>query len=97
MLGLSLTHIILLAILGLILIGPKQLPEVAKTLGRLFTELRRATNMLTDEMKKSADHFKIEDPPPHEPMMEDPDELKVETQTDVATEAPDKKDDPKHG
>lgn len=49
MLGLSFSHILFLFVLGLILIGPKQLPEVARTLGRLINDLRRQSNMFTDQ------------------------------------------------
>ncbi len=51
MLGLSLPEIIFLAILALVVIGPKQLPEVARTLGRLLNELRRASNSFSEELR----------------------------------------------
>ncbi|MGZ3742903.1 MAG: Sec-independent protein translocase subunit TatA/TatB [Pseudobdellovibrionaceae bacterium] len=56
MLGLSLSEIIFLAILALIVIGPKQLPEVARTLGRFLNELRRASNSMKNELQE---HVKI--------------------------------------
>lgn len=43
MFGLSFAHMILLAAIALIVIGPKQLPEVARTLGRFLNELKRVT------------------------------------------------------
>ena len=52
MFGLGFTEILFIAVLGLILIGPKQLPEVARTLGRFLNELKRSTNILTDEFKQ---------------------------------------------
>ncbi len=45
----SLSHLLLVLVIALIVIGPKQLPEVARTLGRLLNELKRASNMLSDE------------------------------------------------
>lgn len=44
----------LLMILGLALIvlGPKKLPELAKTLGKGLAEFRRATDELKDEFRK---------------------------------------------
>lgn len=44
----------LLLILGLALIvlGPKKLPELAKTLGKGLAEFRRATDELKDEFRK---------------------------------------------
>ena len=53
MFGLSLFEIIFLAVLALVVIGPKQLPEVARTLGRFLTELRRTANTITAEMSSS--------------------------------------------
>lgn len=66
MLGLSLPEIIFLAILGLVVIGPKQLPEVARTLGRLINELRRASTSFTDELRQQVkiDPIRLEDPKP---------------------------------
>jgi Tat protein translocase TatB subunit len=60
MFGLSFFEILFLAALALIVIGPKQLPEVARTLGRFMNELRRTTNMMTEQMKQS-----VMTPPPH--------------------------------
>jgi sec-independent protein translocase protein TatB len=40
-------EMIVIAAIALIAIGPKQLPEVARTIGRLLNELRRATGDLT--------------------------------------------------
>lgn len=54
MFGLGFTEILVLAVLGLILLGPDQLPEVARTLGRFFSDLKRSTDELTDEFKKNS-------------------------------------------
>lgn len=72
MLGLSLSEIIFLAILALLVVGPKQLPEVARTLGRMLNELRRASSSITDELREhvKVDSIRIDDPkPPVEPQM----------------------------
>ncbi|MBS1969033.1 MAG: twin-arginine translocase TatA/TatE family subunit [Bdellovibrionales bacterium] len=65
MLGLSLPEIIFLAILALVVIGPKQLPEVARTLGRLLNELRRASNSFSEELRAQVkiDPIRLEDKP----------------------------------
>lgn len=52
MFGLGFSELMVLAVLGLILLGPEQLPEIAKTLGRFINELKRSTDGLTDEFKK---------------------------------------------
>ncbi len=51
MFNLGISEMAMIAALALILIGPKQLPEVARTLGRFLNDLRRTTNSLTDELK----------------------------------------------
>ena len=51
MFNFSMVEILFLAVLALILIGPKQLPEVARVLGRFITELRRSANVLKEEIK----------------------------------------------
>lgn len=53
MFGLGFSEILILAVLGLILLGPDQLPEVARTLGRFFNDLKRSTDEIADEFKKS--------------------------------------------
>lgn len=44
MFNLGFSELILLGIIALIFIGPHQLPEVARSIGRLLNELKRATN-----------------------------------------------------
>lgn len=69
MLGFSLPEILFLAVLGLVVIGPKQLPEVARTVGRFLNELRRTSNTFTDEFKAQMkiDPIKFDEKPlpPH--------------------------------
>tara|TARA_B110001454_G_scaffold219198_1_gene251571 strand:+ start:149237 stop:149704 length:468 start_codon:yes stop_codon:yes gene_type:complete len=54
MFGLGMSELILLGVLALILIGPKQLPEVARTLGRFLNDLKRSADGLTEDIKKQA-------------------------------------------
>lgn len=76
MFGLGMSEIIFLAVLALIVIGPKELPTLARTLGRFLNELKRSSNMLGDELKqhtridglgmdKSFHSFADEEPPRH--------------------------------
>lgn len=46
MFNLGFTEILLLGILALIFIGPKQFSEIARTLGRVLNELKRAQSDL---------------------------------------------------
>ncbi|XGC80826.1 Sec-independent protein translocase protein TatB [Bdellovibrio bacteriovorus] len=52
MFGLGMSEIIVLGVLALIVIGPKELPELARTIGRFLNELKRTTNVLQDELKE---------------------------------------------
>lgn len=57
MFGLGMSEIIVLGVLALIVIGPKELPELARTIGRFMNELKRSSNILSDELKH---HTKID-------------------------------------
>lgn len=46
---------VLLAALALIVIGPKQLPEVARTLGRFLNEIKRVTSDVTKTIVEARD------------------------------------------
>lgn len=52
MFGLGMSEIIVLGLLALIIIGPKELPQMARTIGRFINELKRSTNALGDEIKQ---------------------------------------------
>lgn len=45
--NLGLSEIILISVIALIFIGPKQLPEIARALGRALNELKRASEDLS--------------------------------------------------
>lgn len=47
MFNLGFSEVIAIGVIALIVIGPKQLPEVAKVVGRLLAELRKATQDLS--------------------------------------------------
>ena len=50
MLG-SIQDILVIAVVALIVVGPKKLPEMARTLGRGYSEFKKATEGITDEIK----------------------------------------------
>lgn len=60
MFNIGFSEMLVIAGLALILIGPKQLPEVARNIGRLLNELKRSTNSFTDELKAQVD-FDLEE------------------------------------
>ncbi|MGZ3723249.1 MAG: Sec-independent protein translocase subunit TatA/TatB, partial [Bdellovibrionales bacterium] len=65
MFGLSFTHLVLLAIIVLVFIGPEQLPEVARTFARLLNEWKRASSeiqgSLTNTFKEDLNLGKIKE------------------------------------
>ena len=50
-------EMIVLGVIALIAIGPKQLPEVARTVGRLLNELKRASSDMTRTFAETRDSF----------------------------------------
>jgi Tat protein translocase TatB subunit len=63
MFNLGIQELIIIFIIALLFIGPKQLPELAKTLGKIVRDFRRATNEITDSVQREArkiDDFKEE-------------------------------------
>lgn len=48
MFGMGMPEILLIMAVALIVIGPKKLPELAKTLGKTFGEFRKATSDLKE-------------------------------------------------
>lgn len=54
MFGLSFGEVLLLGVMALVVIGPKQLPEVARNIGRFLNEMKRATETLTEDLKQQA-------------------------------------------
>ena len=49
MFGIGFPELVLIAVIALVVIGPKRLPDLARALGRGFAEFRRAT----DELKRT--------------------------------------------
>jgi sec-independent protein translocase protein TatB len=52
MFGFSIGEVLVLAVIALIVIGPKQLPEFARQIGRLLNEIKRSTSDFAEEMKQ---------------------------------------------
>lgn len=53
MFGLGFTEILVIGVLALILLGPEQLPDLARKLGRFVNDLKRTTDGLKEEFKNS--------------------------------------------
>lgn len=51
MFGIGMPELMVIAVIALIVIGPDKLPGLAKTLGRIFGELKKATNEFKETME----------------------------------------------
>jgi sec-independent protein translocase protein TatB len=56
MFGLGFSEIIVIGVLALILLGPEQLPDLARTLGRFINDLKRTSDNLKDEFEQANIH-----------------------------------------
>jgi len=61
MFGIGMQELILIAIIALIVVGPKKLPDLAKTLGKGFSEFKKATEGITNELKETLKEDKEQD------------------------------------
>ncbi len=53
MFGIGMQELIIIAIIALLIVGPKKLPDLAKTLGKGFSEFKKATDGITDDIKET--------------------------------------------
>jgi len=51
MFGIGFPELLVILVVALIVLGPKRLPEVARTLGKGLAEFRRATSDITEELR----------------------------------------------
>jgi len=64
MFGIGPTELIVILVVALLLLGPKRLPEIARSLGKGFAEFKRASNELRSHIDVSLDDKPTPPPPP---------------------------------
>jgi TatA/E family protein of Tat protein translocase len=62
MFGIGAPELLIILVVALLVLGPRRLPEIARSLGRGMAEFRRASNEFTRTLSAS-----IEEPPPAPP------------------------------
>jgi Tat protein translocase TatB subunit len=82
MFGIGMTELLVIFVIGLLVLGPKRLPELARSLGRGLAEFRRASGDMRREFVDFSEDVRIDNPDPHEP---DP---KPSTEPDPAQQSP---------
>lgn len=60
MFGIGMQELIIIAVIALIIVGPKKLPDLAKSLGKGFSEFKKATEGVTEDIK---DALKVDEKP----------------------------------
>ena len=59
--NLGFTEMAFLVLLGLILFGPKRLPEIARTMGKFMAEFKRASNEFQSQIHDEINKLELEE------------------------------------
>ena len=88
MFGIGMTELLVIFVIGLLVLGPKRLPGLARSLGRSLAEFRRASNDIRRDFMDVAEEVRIDTATasPGEPPK---DEARGAAQPDAAGAAPD--------
>lgn len=57
MFGIGIPELIIILIVAFVVVGPEKLPKIARSLGKGFFELRRATEGIREEFEKEGGYF----------------------------------------
>ena len=88
MFGIGMTELLVILVIGLLVIGPKTLPELARSLGKGLAEFRRASTDMRREFLDVAEQTRI-DPPTDHPLPDDETENDNETAPNGETKGSD--------
>jgi len=87
MFGIGPTELIVILVVALLILGPKRLPEIARSLGKGFAEFKRASNELRSQIDISAD-VPPSPPPPVQPSIQSQSEEQAGPADAATTEDP---------
>jgi Tat protein translocase TatB subunit len=65
--GIGMTELLVVLVVALLVLGPKRLPEIARSLGRGMAEFRRASNDLRASLSASLEDDRPSAPQPPQP------------------------------
>jgi len=77
--GVGMPELLVILVVALLVLGPKRLPEIARSLGKGMAEFRRASNEFTRTLSAS-----IDEPPAPPPAPKPPSEVKPASETPPA-------------
>lgn len=77
MFGIGTSEILIILLIALLILGPKEIPKIAKTIGRGMRQLERAKNEFRESIEFEAEeetHSRKSSPESENPAQENPDE-----------------------
>ena len=87
MFGIGMTELLVIFVIGLLVLGPKRLPELARSLGKGLAEFRRASMDMRKEFMDVAEEVKITPPSLEESAADMPPQAGVEVARKAEGEA----------